>query len=175
MKAGRFRQDLYFRLNGATLSIPPLRERVDEIEPLALALVRDAALRAKKTPPMLSPEALRHLRAYPWPGNIRELRNTLERAVVLAGDRPLQVEHLPLEPRLLPAEPPAPVASSSQDEQSALQERLDTLERERIVDALARCSGNQTRAARLLGISRGTLIARLDSYGISRPRKPSAL
>ena len=96
IKRGRFRQDLYFRLNGITLAIPPLRERVEEIEPLAQSFVASAARQAQRArPPRLSPEALALLERYEWPGNVRELRNVIERAVLLCTGDAIRPEHLP--------------------------------------------------------------------------------
>lgn len=103
---GTFRQDLYFRLNGISLVIPPLRERVAEIEPLARSFVAKACAQMRlRTPPELSREAIEALERHPWPGNIRELRNVIERSVVLCtGDRILP-EHLGLERHASRAEP----------------------------------------------------------------------
>src|SRR5262249_50004272 len=94
---GAFRQDLYYRLNGISLLIPPLRARVDEIEPLARAFVENAARLAERPVPKLSPAAIRLLLSYPWPGNIRELRNTIERAFLLSTGDSITPEDLPLE------------------------------------------------------------------------------
>jgi DNA-binding NtrC family response regulator len=179
---GRFRQDLYFRLNGISLQIPPLRERATEIEAFA-RLFLAAASREVERPetPTLSPAALEILRRHRWPGNVRELRNAIGRAVVLCLGNSVLPEHLP--PSLLkavesqarlagsaPIDPPAPSPGTEGDAPS-LQSEVDALEKARILDALEQCAGNQTRAAQKLGISRGTLIARLQSFGITRPRK----
>jgi DNA-binding NtrC family response regulator len=208
---GRFRLDLYYRLNGMTLVIPPLRERLDEIESLARTFIEQACRRMKRSPvPALSTEALRRLQAYSWPGNIRELRNTIERALLLCGRGPIGVEHLSTEKMGVTLAQPTPPARTRDSQRSfppvnafdandststapvprvpaaslsepptlppttpvALQDELAGLERQRILDTLEQCGGNQSRAARQLGISRGTLIARLEAYGIPRPRKP---
>ncbi|HEX8952592.1 MAG TPA: sigma 54-interacting transcriptional regulator, partial [Polyangia bacterium] len=96
MAAGRFRSDLYFRLNGVTLWIPPLRERREEIESLTRQFVTDACRRLNRADePELTVDAVQRLRAYAWPGNARELRNTIERAVLLCGRGPIRSEHLP--------------------------------------------------------------------------------
>jgi DNA-binding NtrC family response regulator len=184
MAAGRFRSDLYFRLNGVTLWIPPLRERREEIESLTRQFVTDACRRLKRADePQLTVEAVERLRAYAWPGNARELRNTIERAVLLCGRGPIRSEHLPTEKmgatllqRVRPGAPlaaPAEPTTFDHDEKTAagLQRDLQALERQRIVDVFNQCGGNQSRAARLLKISRNTLAARLDEYGIRRPRK----
>jgi len=172
---GRFRQDLFFRLNGISLVIPPLRERPGEIEALARAFL--ASGRAPGAPePMLSPAAVAALKAHPWPGNVRELRNVMGRALVLSGGGTIEPEHLKLEPpRPAPAPAPVPQSASSPaavPEGGRLSEAIDALEKQRILDALERCAGNQSRAAKMLGISRGTLLSRLDAFGIPRPRKP---
>ena len=152
--AGRFRQDLYYRLNGVTLSIPPLRERGGEIAVFARQFL--AAASADR-PLNLSRAALARLEQHTWPGNIRELRNVIERAALIAEG---EIDEGDLQ--LAPVEEPRPSGS--------LQADVDALERRRIVEALEACGGNQTRAAAKLGISRGTLLSRLKQYGITRPR-----
>jgi two-component system, NtrC family, response regulator AtoC len=237
--AGRFRQDLYFRLNGIAVTIPPLRERTDEIEGLALAFIRHACQKAQRDDiPLLSSQALGLLKGYTWPGNIRELRNVIERAVLLSTEGVILPEHLPVDkmgatvsapssswgaasqdamrflqrpaplrvPRpsmnavTLPPPPmgtmgfgpgtplpqpvirnampgstaplPPPVYEDDEARATIRQPRgRDEGERDRILLALERCAGNQTKAARLLGISRRTLVARLEEYNLPRPRK----
>ena len=173
--AGRFRRDLYFRLAGAVIAIPALRDRRAEIEPLAEQFAAHAAQRLGRPAPGFTSAARTTLRAHTWPGNVRELRNVVERAVLLA-ETAIDVDHLMFGAPLASAQlPPSADASSpppvSVDAGAPLADQLASLERERIVDALARCHGNQTRAAELLGMPRRTLIKRLDQYGISRPRK----
>jgi len=192
VQRGTFRKDLYFRLNGISFVIPPLRERVDEIERLARALITESCQRMGRAEPELSPEVLEHLQQYPWPGNIRELRNVIERAVLLcSGDR-LELSHLPAEklsshfaarrsghtpsPMPTPVPPlspplPAPPLRGAALLPAELREQLALAERQRIVDALSRCAGNQTEAAQALGISRRTLVKRLAAFNIPRPRK----
>ncbi len=166
---GAFRQDLYFRLNGVALAIPPLRRRVPEIEPLARAFLRQNAERAGRLPPGISGDALALLAAYAWPGNIRELRNVIERAALLCTGPSIEPSHLPVETmrsRRAPAEPaPLPPAPSADDEYD-----LDP-ERQKIRDALAATGGNQTEAAKLVGVSRRTLINRMIAFDLPRPRK----
>ncbi len=244
---GTFRQDLFFRLNGATLVIPPLRERTSEIPDLARAFAAQAARQmGLPAQPALAADALETLMSYSWPGNIRELRNVVERAVLLCGRGPVMPAHLPLEkmratiPRA-PTAPPAavpmanpaamnamfgppvavgphrdpgptipapfapggrrapplvappeaplvgdktmpivvgdlfraahghPAAHATPPPQPAGWDADD--ERTRIIEALNACAGNQTAAARMLGIARRTLINKLELYGISGPRK----
>ena len=165
---GTFRQDLYFRLNGITLQIPPLRERVAEIPQLAATFLAQAAERNGVPPsPGLTPAALELLSTYAWPGNIRELRNVIERALLLGNGAWIDVEHLPLE-RMRAAAPaePAPTADAPAPEPPASDD-----ERARVLDALVRAGGNQTEAAKLLGVSRRTLINRVMQYDLPRPRK----
>ncbi len=159
--AGRFRADLFYRLNGFVLTIPPLRERVAEVVPLALRFARKArAQLGLSGDATLKTSATAWLEAYPWPGNIRELRNAMERAVLLAEDEPISLEHLTAQ-RSKPAPPVAAAKPSAGPDD----------ERARIVAALEQCVGNQTRAAKLLGISRRTLVSKLGLYDVPRPRK----
>jgi len=187
---GRFRQDLFFRLNGISLRIPPLRERPSEIVPLAAMFAARAAASVGKEPPALDPTANSALEAHRWPGNVRELRNVIERAVVLCPDGLILPEHLLLEtgaPKKK-ASGEHPGVSSSLDIPlilgdfdapvtgrtplpGTLRSEIDWLERRRMLDALEKCAGNQTQAAALLGMPRRTFVARLTAYGIPRPRK----
>jgi DNA-binding NtrC family response regulator len=173
VRQGRFREDLYFRLNGAFLAVPPLRERVSEIEPLAHEFIRATCEDLGRVPsPALRPESLLMLQSYAWPGNVRELKNFIERAVLVAPGAELLPEHFPVQrmASTLPLHrigpPSSPPPSESVPPESA------SSERERILAALAECGGNQSRAAKVLGISRTTLVARLSDYGVPRPRKP---
>lgn len=187
--AGRYRSDLYFRLNGFSITIPPLRERVDEIAPLARYFARLASEQSGRPAATISREAMSMLEAYRWPGNIRELRNVIARAALLSSDGTIAPEHLPVDKmRPVAAAPVAPVApvtpaspaspASSASAPSAekplpddLRDALSVVERQRIIDALDRCAGNQTRAASLLGISRRALVSKLEQYNLPRPRK----
>jgi DNA-binding NtrC family response regulator len=170
IERGAFRQDLYFRLNGITLTIPPLRERTSEIPQLARMFL--ARARAEQAAPALaiSDAALAILESYAWPGNVRELKNVIERGSVLCvGDR-LLPEHLP--PKLLAGPAPRSASEAPRSLPSGPESpRLGGLDRDAILGALERCAGNQTRAAELLGISRRTLVTRLNELDIPRPRK----
>jgi DNA-binding NtrC family response regulator len=186
--AGRFRRDLYFRLAGVSIELPPLRERKDEIDGLVDAFVTRAAVSAQRRAPAVSDAARAALRAHAWPGNVRELRNAIERAVLLCGDGPLGLEHLSLseldgtitgpferEEASEPggdtrrSRPTMPMSAIPADD--TLRGEVSRLEARRVADALQACGGNQTRAARMLGISRNTLQAKMDAFGIPRPRK----
>jgi two-component system, NtrC family, response regulator AtoC len=176
---GRFRIDLYYRLNGITLQIPPLRERPSEVLPLARAFVTQLAAQIGREPaPTLTAEAEDLLVGYAWPGNIRELRNVMERAVLLSVGGEISEEHLPVETMttncpLLPrfsaewvaAAAPGPAGSDAGGGDPA------SGERERIMRALAACAGNQSRAAKLLGMARSTLVLKLNAYQLPRPRR----
>jgi len=154
VEAGTFRRDLYYRLDGLTLEIPPLRDRHTELESIARRIAVDAG-----SIHPLSDAVIAHLRAHRWPGNVRELRNVLERGVVLAAGKPLAPEHLRIH---APATVPPP----------GLRAELADVERTRIVEALERTGGNQSAAAKLLGMPRRTLTKRISEYGLPRPRKP---
>ncbi len=246
--AGRFRQDLYFRLNGITLEIPPLRERTGEIEGLCATFIADSCRRGRRTDvPTLSREALQLLKTYAWPGNIRELRNVIERAVLLCSGPRITPDQLPADRMMRARAPMSSSSASSSASASSLAARsaapapptstgaqrapharplgrhlgigddddsgastrpalsrvvplaardggaarpvdddlptlrrggieslkgaVSDLERERIIDALRTCGGNQTKAAEMLGISRRTLLNRLDQFNLPRPRK----
>ena len=217
---GQLRQDLYYRLAGVSLVVPPLRERVEEIPRIAEEFVARFCTDARRPVIPISSAAMRVMKEYTWPGNVRELRNVIERAVVFCKGTAIAPEHLGLpldrlsrppgrlfadaprttapvpqrDPAPMPparsaevpipapvpatahapaAAPPAPPAMSTLAFGSAasLPDEMEALERQRILDALAKCGGNQTQAAELLGISRRTLLRRLDEYAVPRPRK----
>ena len=180
MEAARFREDLYFRLAGITLEIPPLRERAADVAALAAHFLGEGARRAgRSSPPALSPAALSLLRQHDWPGNLRELRNAMERAVLLAGDGPIEPAHVQglgarRRPQAPPASAPAPTPTPTPraaEDGGDLRGEVAALEKQRILDALQRSAGNQTLAAKLLGMPRRTFLNRLDAYNIARPRK----
>jgi DNA-binding NtrC family response regulator len=185
---GAFRSDLLFRLNACTLHIPPLRERLDEIAGLGEAFLVEALRQGDRNGPRsISPEALDALQRYSWPGNVRELRNVMERGAALArGGDSLRLEHLPDYVRS-PAPPqsirPGPTllpgpTDSEGGSAGELPARLPTVdvrdavhdyERGRIVDALAKTGGNQSAAAKLLGLPRRTLAYKIAKLGIRLP------
>lgn len=247
--AGSFRQDLYYRLNGVSVFVPPLRERVEEVPKLANEFVARFCRESKRPTVPISDAAMGVLKAYAWPGNVRELRNVIERAVVFCRSVAIAPEHLglpldrlsrppgafaaheagraPSSPGHAAAHPPgapmpnhanpafaatafgatalgAPPAAPGAPSPfgatmmappgapgptqpvparpqapgggtvafgSSLPDEMEALERERILKALADCGGNQTQAAEMLGISRRTLLRRLDEYAVPRPRK----
>jgi transcriptional regulator with GAF, ATPase, and Fis domain len=183
---GNFRKDLFFRLNGFMLPVPPLRERVEEIEPLARHYVTIFSREIGRPEPELTTDALGHLRVHRWPGNVRELRNVIQRAVLLCGDGPITAGHLPpIEVDVMGEASDTSIRTISSIElfdaskttrlPTALPDEkrreLETIEQKRIQAALEECAGNQTRAAKLLGISRRSLVMKLTKYGMPRPRK----
>ncbi|WP_437666238.1 sigma-54 interaction domain-containing protein [Sorangium sp. So ce1182] len=173
VRDGDFRQDLYFRLNAVTLRIPPLRARITEILPLAELFAARLARRLERPTPRLAPEATAALLAHTWPGNIRELRHVIERAVVMSKGGPILASHLMLEaPRVHALMLEAPRVRA---EVAGIRGDVRSFERDRIVAALDQTRQNQTRAAELLGVSRRTLTNKLNAYGIARPRKKVAL
>jgi len=177
VRAGRFRADLFYRLNGISLTIPPLRERRAEIEPLARSFVRAVCVQLERVPPDLPRQTLDLLSQYAWPGNVRELRNVVERAVVLCAESSIGPEYLPASLSSAKPSPPATgahAAVAAEVDPERFRAQVDALERARITEALGRCGGNQTRAATLLGVSRRTLVARLAELDMPRPRKAGA-
>jgi two-component system, NtrC family, response regulator AtoC len=162
---GEFRQDLFYRLNGLTLQVPPLRDRPTDILALAESFLRAAGAPGGQQTE-LGQGAKDALLCYRFPGNIRELRNVIERAVLLSGGGVIGPQHLPA--GLLRNEgSPAAIL----DPRTPLIARLQNIERGRIAAALEQCGGNQTQAAALLGISRRTLVTRLSQFDLPRPRK----
>jgi DNA-binding NtrC family response regulator len=165
-------------LNGLCLTIPPLRERPSEIEPLARAFVQVVCRQRERPPLALSAKATASLNAHTWPGNVRELRNVIERAVVLCSESTIGPEHLPASltsPRAVLPEPRrADSPAAVELDPKRFQAQLESLEQARILDALARCGGNQTQTAKLLGVSRRTLVAKLVELDVPRPRKRGA-
>ncbi len=165
---GQFRADLYFRLDGVTLVVPPLRERRERIAALALEFLKQAHERQPGRGPLrMAPDLLPRLERHDWPGNVRELKAVVERALLIARGDELGARHLTLAEAVAPAaRPPAPAPAAS----PALSDE-DERARQKIMDALDACAGNQTRAAKVLGISRATLVNKLALYRIPRPRK----
>ncbi len=170
VQAGKFRQDLYFRLSGATIWLPPLRDRSREILLLAQELLDAATSRAGRTPMTLSPGAERVISGHRWPGNVRELRNVMDfLAATVIGE---VIEAEPVSARLTRANAPPAAApgSTSVVGNQPLGDELRDLERERIEGALTACQGNQSRAAEMLGMPRRTLVAKIKLYGLGKKR-----
>jgi len=174
---GTFRRDLYYRLNGITIPVPPLRARVGEIASLTRAFVAARAAAYGRAAPAITPEAIARLERFSWPGNVRQLRNVVDRALALCTGDAIRAEHVVLDaepgtspdaiPRDTAIPPPAPPVTPG-----AGRMRVDPSEdRRRLLAALEEAGGNQGRAAALLGISRRTLMKWLDDHQVPRPRK----
>ena len=176
---GDFRADLFFRVNGITITIPPLRQRPADIPALARRFLSAACATLGKPAARLATGAERALQDFDWPGNVRELKSVMERAATLCQGARLGLEDLyEAAPEVRGAahvtgDPPSSAPSITRIRPVARAEGSpgDACERDRIVVALGTSHGNQKRAAEALGISRRTLLNKLDSYGIGRPRK----
>jgi DNA-binding NtrC family response regulator len=160
IKTGAFRQDLYYRLNVINISIPPLRERREDIPDLSHYFLKKYSQRLSKPIHGFTAEASASLNTYPWPGNVRELENIIERAVILCDAGKIGPEDLSI-----------PVASLRREQSP--NPSLDEMEREYILKVLKETSGNQSRASQILGIDRKTLYLKLKKYGIDEPLKIS--
>ena len=150
VEAGRFREDLYYRINVLRISLPPLRERTGDIPRLIEHFARDGWT--------WNQEFIDILESYSWPGNVRQLQNALERPKILADDDALIVEHLP--PEIVRASQELPHLPSEE------QRDLNSVNRRHVADTLSRCKGNKARTARALGVSRRTLYRLLEKYDI---------
>ncbi len=176
VQSGEFRNDLYFRLNRVTLALPPLRERTQDILPLAEHFIAEICRESNRAAqPTLTRAAAAQLQSYPWPGNLRQLRNMLERAVLSTPDETMGVEQLPPEisgavPN--PAQPQPPTALGTPNKPTNLRDEIAALEKRRILEALE-AYPTQTEAAKALGIPLRTFLNRLDALGIQRARKPT--
>jgi DNA-binding NtrC family response regulator len=161
VRRGRFREDLYYRLAVFPVTVPALRDRPEDVEPIAEALCRRVAARQGRPAPGLTAEALEALRARPWPGNVRELQNAIERAVILADGGEVRAEHV--------ADPsasavPAPAAASGASLKDVARQAQRRAEEQAIRAALERSGGNKSEAARALGVSYKTLWSKLKEY-----------
>jgi transcriptional regulator with GAF, ATPase, and Fis domain len=176
IQKGRFRDDLFYRLNVLPIRVPPLRERVEDIPELAIHFLRLHARRGGKAVTSIDDDALALLKSYPWPGNIRQLENVIERAVVIADGPEVTPAELP--PELHDAADDTPVVNETNGERDPYSEiltntsadfrsELGRSEREHLVRALAAAGGNKAEAARALGIARSTLLSRLKRLGLS--------
>jgi DNA-binding NtrC family response regulator len=165
VKAGRFRQDLFYRLNVLPLTLPPLRQHVEDIPALLAFYIHTFNREFRKTVKGVLPAALKVLQGYGWPGNIRELRNAVERAMLFASGDWLEPADFPL------AMPAAATKAGADFQLPAHGVDLESLEQSLVVQALERCGGNQTRAAALLGMNRDQIRYRIEKYGLVRPQQ----
>lgn len=156
---GRFREDLYFRVNVLPIHLPPLRERSEDLAPLAEHFLRRLAEQAGRPVPAVSPEAMARFLRYAWPGNVREFKSALEYAFVVADGGAIESRHLPPSLDGGGAAPEAAVRSGAAPGAPAG-------ERGALIEALRRAGGNRSEAARLLGVSRGTVLNRMRKHGV---------
>ena len=161
VKAGRFREDLYYRINVIPIHLPPLKERQNDVPLLARYFLKRFSLEQGKNIQGFSPDAMRCLLGYPWPGNVRELENSVEHATVLAKIDRIEVTDLPA--ALLPAD--KGLSQPSKTRSGTLAERESHL----LQETLEECGWNKKEVARILGISRNTLYVKLKKYGIDAP------
>ncbi len=173
VRQGRFREDLYYRLDVYNILVPPLRARREDIPLLAEVFLRELSAEANKPVQGFTPTALAALGAYGWPGNVRELRNTVERSLLSCKGQVIDVADLPL--TVLGGAAPAPVAALAaapgRPEGKGLEEWLEEVERGAILAALAQVNGVQAQAARRLGVSERSLWHRIKKLGIQVSRK----
>ena len=163
---GAFREDLFFRISAFTILVPPLRDRRSEIVPLAEHVLAQLAREAGHAPPRLSPEARAALERYSWPGNVRELRNAVERAIVLQNAGVIELADLPDRLREEPRPGGAGIVAVADSGEIDVRQQVADVERATIQAALDACGGNQTHAARRLGLSRRALIYRMEKHGL---------
>jgi transcriptional regulator with GAF, ATPase, and Fis domain len=168
IRQGRFREDLFYRLNVFPIQVPPLRDRIEDVPELAMCFIKQSAGRCKKNVTQIDDDALALLKACGWPGNIRQLENVIERAVVIAEGDTLTLRDMPAElfqgdeseaPMTVNAEPELAPVSNFRNER-------DRFEREQIEQAMEAAAGNKAKAARILGIARTTLASRMKKLGL---------
>ena len=167
VRNGRFRQDLFFRLNVFPIFVPPLRERLEDIAPLAFHFIEKSQNKLNKQISVITPQALSALTAYRWPGNVRELENAVQRMLIVSKGEILDLQDLPPEIRGRDNES----RNKASDLKGIAKESAELAEKNTILEALAKMGGNITRAAKALGISRATLQNKMKLYGL-REHKP---
>ncbi len=173
IRAGRFRQDLYYRLNVIRVEVPPLRDRREDIRPLAEHFLARWAAEQSKDIRTLSPDVLRALEAYPFPGNVRELENVLERAVALASGQTIGLGDLPKEISGAAAQP-TPALVGLPEEGCSLDDVLGEVERRLLLQALERAGGVRIQAAKLLGVTLRSLRYRFQKHALGGDDDPDA-
>jgi DNA-binding NtrC family response regulator len=173
VEQGRFRQDLYYRLNVISFYLPPLRERIQDIAPLARGMASRFAQKFHKDLFAISPEALEALEAFPWPGNIRQLENVIQQAVLMSNGPELLWPHLP---KLIQEHAESAPPSRTTTTKDTLVQNREDVERSAIQRALMNCGYTRARAASALGISRVTLYKKMKKYGLmNAPQRAEAI
>jgi transcriptional regulator with GAF, ATPase, and Fis domain len=173
IRQGRFREDLFYRLNVFPIEVPPLRDRAEDVPELAMFFIAQSAQRCKRSVTQIDDDALALLKGFAWPGNIRQLENMIERAVVIAETDTLTLRDMPAE--LFGAHGSEEAGASPQPDRlvepapiSAFRSERDRFEREQLEQAMTTASGNKAEAARILGIARSTLVSRLKKLGLEK-------
>ena len=173
IRQGRFREDLFYRLNVFPIQVPPLRDRSEDVAELAMFFVRQSSERCKKNVTQIEDDVIVHLKAFTWPGNIRQLENVIERAVVITESDTLTLHDMPAD-LFQTTERFAEVSMSPSRRDayaevipvSSLRNERDRFEREHLEEALAAAAGNKAEAARILGVARSTLVSRMKKLGL---------
>jgi len=165
MEEGKFREDLYYRLNVVSIRIPPLRERKEDIPELINDFITEFSEKNNKNNIHISPEAMKILSDYHWKGNIRELKNTIERLVILSKDDIIESKDIPAE--IISSMNISPFIALDIDNSFDLKKAVENFEKNIIIDALAAVKGNKVQAAELLNIKRSTLYYKLDLYNLN--------
>ncbi len=160
VKQGKFREDLYYRLNVLPVALPTLRERSSDVPTLVKFFVDAFNAEFRKHVTQVTPDAMEALRRYPWPGNVRELRNAIERAMLLTDSEELGLDEFPMLARRLPLTQGVELPASGIS--------LEQLERDLVAQALKRTKGNQTKAASLLGLNRDQIRYRIDKFKLDK-------
>jgi len=170
MERGTLREDLYYRLSVFEMTLPPLRDRAEDILVLAEAFLADIGRGVGRPAAGLSKDARDRLLAHAWPGNVRELRNAIERAVILCEGGLITSAHLPIS-LASTGEPPRVAQSGGGAAAGPRGASLEAMEKEMIQRAMAQAKNNKSEAARLLGLARGQLYSRLKRYGLTRAKR----
>ena len=156
IKEGKLREDLYYRISAISIALPPLRERKDDVLPLARAFLKRFAAQADRTLGDFSPAAAERLRSYNWPGNVRQLQNEVQRAVLMCDGKLVDVHDLSITE--------ATPSSEAEDENLTL---MEAMERNKIIEVLKETNGNKLETAKRLGIGRQTLYNKIRAYAIA--------
>ena len=169
VKKGHFRQDLYYRLNVISITLPPLKNRRQDINLLLNHFLQTYSKRMGMPTPVFEPQVVHYLENYSWPGNVRELQNVVERMLNISGGNKLTMNHLPPElipqPAYAPPEPDIEVPTL-EEERKRIKEIQAQQETEEIISLLAACGGNVSEVARRIGVSRNTLYRKMRQYNI---------
>jgi len=170
VKAGKFREDLYYRISVFPIMLPPLRERKEDIIPLSRHFLKKFSIKMGKAPISLGKEVEKIFMLHKWEGNVRELQNVIERAVILCKGNVITSEHLPVSivrsSYIIEKERHNPIVTFLQFDIPPNGLSLDALEKQLVTQALEKSKNNKTKAAKLLGLTRGTFRYRLQKYGL---------